>query len=63
MMINITDDSSGTTEYPNPGTGKNIMITAIFYDTHYNIFTIALHTINLVNIRSLPSLWNAMYAR
>ena len=35
-MINITDDSSGTTEYPNPGTGKSSMITVIFYDTHYN---------------------------
>ena len=34
-MINITDDSSGTTEYPNPGTGKNNMIAAIFDDTHY----------------------------
>ena len=34
-MINITEDSSGTTEYPNPGTGKNSMITDIFYDTHY----------------------------
>lgn len=63
MMINITDDSSGTTEYPNPGTGKNSIITDIFYDTHYSIYTIALHTVNVVNIRSLPSLWNAMYAR
>ena len=36
-MINITDDSSGTTEYPNPGTGKNSMITAIFDDTHYRL--------------------------
>ena len=36
-MINITDDSSGTTEYPNPGTGKNSMITAIFDDTHYSL--------------------------
>ena len=63
MMINITDDSSGTTEYPNPGTGKNSMITAIFDDTHYSVYTISLHTVNVVNIRSLPSLWNAMYAR
>ena len=62
-MINITDDSSGTTEYPNPGTGKNSMIAAIIYDTHYSMYTIALHTVNVFNIRSLPSLWNAMYAR